>query len=287
MRKSECGIVLSLELGVWSLGTGEPRTRSVSLIFVGLDIERSGSIRSAGVPAVIHVQNVAVELEGNVGNAELAVADKFACVVAFEQLAFLIEEADTVGEFLGRVVPPVERILRNIAVNYDKIHVYGVAAEGEEQPPRFAFAVDKIKAFAKVEGLFEGVGIIDFQRVAAHIVKISVFEEAIEVKAAVHSAAFAEVSEFVCGIVFQKYGGERNVAAAVKSAFVQRIFSVGRYLFCEFEVFLFYVAEPCFGGLLFKVHKYIICGVLAGFCGENFCAFIKGYFRRSDFIAFG
>lgn len=287
MRKSECGIVLSLELGVWSLGTGEPRTRSVSLIFVGLDIERSGSIRSAGVPAVIHVQNVAVELEGNVGNAELAVADKFACVVAFEQLAFLIEEADTVGEFFGRVVPPVERILRNIAVNYDKIHVYGVAAEGEEQPPRFAFAVDKIKAFAKVEGLFEGVGIIDFQRVAAHIVKISVFEEAIEVKAAVHSAAFAEVSEFVCGIVFQKYGGERNVAAAVKSAFVQRIFSVGRYLFCEFEVFLFYVAEPCFGGLLFKVHKYIICGVLAGFCGENFCAFIKGYFRRSDFIAFG
>ena len=287
MRKSECGIVLSLELGVWSLGTGEPRTRSVSLIFVGLDIERSGSIRSAGVPAVIHVQNVAVELEGNVGNAELAVADKFACVVAFEQLAFIIEEADTVGEFFGRVVPPVERILRNIAVNYDKIHVYGVAAEGEEQPPRFAFAVDKIKAFAKVEGLFEGVGIIDFQRVAAHIVKISVFEEAIEVKAAVHSAAFAEVSEFVCGIVFQKYGGERNVAAAVKSAFVQRIFSVGRYLFCEFEVFLFYVAEPCFGGLLFKVHKYIICGVLAGFCGENFCAFIKGYFRRSDFIAFG
>ena len=287
MRKSECGIVLSLELGVWSLGTGEPRTRSVSLIFVGLDIERSGSIRSAGVPAVIHVQNVAVELEGNVGNAELAVADKFACVVAFEQLAFLIEEADTVGEFFGRVVPPVERILRNIAVNYDKIHVYGVAAEGEEQPPRFAFAVDKIKAFAKVEGLFEGVGIIDFQRVAAHIVKISVFEEAIEVKAAVHSAAFAEVSEFVCGIVFQKYGGERNVAAAVKSAFVQRIFSVGRYLFCEFEVFLFYVAEPCFGALLFKVHKYIICGVLAGFCGENFCAFIKGYFRRSDFIAFG
>ena len=287
MRKSECGIVLSLELGVWSLGTGEPRTRSVSLIFVGLDIERSGSIRSAGVPAVIHVQNVAVELEGNVGNAELAVADKFACVVAFEQLAFLIEEADTVGEFFGRVVPPVERILRNIAVNYDKIHVYGVAAEGEEQPPRFAFAVDKIKAFAKVEGLFEGVGIIDFQRVAAHIVKISVFEEAIEVKAAVHSAALAEVSEFVCGIVFQKYGGERNVAAAVKSAFVQRIFSVGRYLFCEFEVFLFYVAEPCFGGLLFKVHKYIIGGVLAGFCGENFCAFIKGYFRRSDFIAFG
>ena len=287
MRKSECGIVLSLELGVWSLGTGEPRTRSISFVFVGLDIERSGSICSAGVPAVIHVQNVAVELEGNVGNAELAVADKFACVVAFEQLAFLIEEADTVGEFLGRVVPPVERILRNIAVNYDKIHVYGVAAEGEEQPPRFAFAVDKIKAFAKVEGLFEGVGIIDFQRVAAHIVKISVFEEAIEVKAAVHSAAFAEVSEFVCGIVFQKYGGERNVAAAVKSAFVQRIFSVGRYLFCEFEVFLFYVAEPCFGGLLFKVHKYIICGVLAGFCGENFCAFIKGYFRRSDFIAFG
>ena len=287
MRKSECGIVLSLELGVWSLGTGEPRTRSISFVFVGLDIERSGSIRSAGVPAVIHVQDVAVELEGNVGNAELAVADKFACVVAFEQLAFLIEEADTVGEFFGRVVPPVERILRNIAVNYDKIHVYGVAAEGEEQPPRFAFAVDKIKAFAKVEGLFEGVGIIDFQRVAAHIVKISVFEEAIEVKAAVHSAAFAEVSEFVCGIVFQKYGGERNVAAAVKSAFVQRIFSVGRYLFCEFEVFLFYVAEPCFGGLLFKVHKYIICGALAGFCGENFCAFIKGYFRRSDFIAFG
>ena len=287
MRKSECGIVLSLELGVWSLGTGEPRTRSVSLIFVGLDIERSGSIRSAGVPAVIHVQNVAVELEGNVGNAELAVADKFACVVAFEQLAFLIEEADTVGEFFGRVVPPVERILRNIAVNYDEIHVYGVAAEGEEQPPRFAFAVFEVEIFAKVEGLFEGVGIIDFQRVAAHIVKISVFEEAIEVKAAVHSAAFAEVSEFVCGIVFQKYGGERNVAAAVKSAFVQRIFSVGRYLFCEFEVFLFYVAEPCFGALLFKVHKYIICGVLAGFCGENFCAFIKGYFRRSDFIAFG
>ena len=81
--------------------------------------------------------------------------------------------------------------------------------------------------------------------------------------------------------------GIGDALAAVKSAFVQRIFSVGRYLFCEFEVFLFYVAEPCFGGLLFKVHKYIICGVLAGFCGENFCAFIKGYFRRSDFIAFG
>ena len=162
MRKSECGIVLSLELGVWSLGTGEPRTRSISFVFVGLDIERSGSIRSAGVPAVIHVQNVAVELEGNVGNAELAVADKFACVVAFEQLAFLIEEADTVGEFFGRVVPPVERILRNIAVNYDEIHVHRVAAEGEKQPPGFAFAVDKVKAFAEVEGLFEGVGVINF-----------------------------------------------------------------------------------------------------------------------------
>ena len=162
MRKSECGIVLSLELGVWSLGTGEPRTRSISFVFVGLDIERSGSIRSAGVPAVIHVQDVAVELEGNVGNVELAVADKFACVVAFEQLAFLIEEADTVGEFLGRVVPPVERILRNIAVNYDEIHVYGVAAEGEEQPPGFAFAVFEVEIFAKVEGLFEGVGVINF-----------------------------------------------------------------------------------------------------------------------------
>ena len=85
---------------MWSLGTGEPRTRSVSLIFVGLDIERSGSIRSAGVPAVIHVQNVAVELEGNVGNVELAVADKFAGVVAFEEAAVLVEEADSVGEFL-------------------------------------------------------------------------------------------------------------------------------------------------------------------------------------------
>ena len=287
MRKSECGIVLSLELGVWSLGTGEPRTRSISFVFVGLDIERSGSMCSAIIVAIVHMQNVAVELEGNVGNVELAVADKFACVVAFEQLAFLIEEADTVGEFLGRVVPPVERILRNIAVNYDEIHVYGVAAEGEEQPPGFAFAVDKVKAFAEVEGGFESVGIIDFQRVAAHIVKISVFEEAIEVKAAVHSACFTEIADFAGLVVFQEQRPVADVAAAVKSAFVQRIFSVGRYLFCEFEVFLFYVAEPCFGGLLFKVHKYIICGALAGFCGENFCAFIKGYFRRSDFIAFG
>ena len=162
MRKSECGIVLSLELGVWSLGTGEPRTRSISFVFVGLDIERSGSMCSAIIVAIVHMQNVAVELEGNVGNVELAVADKFACVVAFEQLAFLIEEADTVGEFLGRVVSPVERILRNIAVNYDEIHVHRVAAEGEKQPPGFAFAVDKVKAFAEVEGLFEGVGVINF-----------------------------------------------------------------------------------------------------------------------------
>ena len=163
MRKSECGIVLSLELGVWSLGTGEPRTRSISFVFVGLDIERSGSMCSAIIVAIVHMQNVAVELEGNVGNVELAVADKFACVVAFEQLAFLIEEADTVGEFLGRAVFPVERILRNIAVNYDEIHVYGVAAEGVKQAAGVdAFVIAEGEFFAEVKDDSKGVGVINF-----------------------------------------------------------------------------------------------------------------------------
>lgn len=253
-------------------------------------VKCAGGIGAAFAAVEIEPQGVALQRKVDAVDSEKCGADGLAGVVAFEEAAVLVEEADAVGKVRRNIViiAPVYGGVGRFAVNHDKIHVHGVAAEGVKQAAAVdAFVIAEGKFFAEVKDDSKGGGVVNFEGIRIHIIKLAVFEEAEIVKSAVHSAAFAEVSEFVCGIVFQKYGGERNVAAAVKSAFVQRIFSVGRYLFCEFEIFLFYVAEPCFGGLLFKVHKYIICGVLAGFCGENFCAFIKGYFRRSDFIAFG
>ena len=252
-------------------------------------VKCAAGIGAALAAVEIEPQGVALQRKVNAVYAEECGADGLAGVVAFEEAAVLVEEADAVGEICFSVgIAPIHGIIDGFAVNYNEIHALGVAAESVKQAAGVdAFVIAEGKFFAEVKDDSKGGGVVNFEGIRIHIIKLAVFEKAEIVKSAVHSAAFAEVSEFVCGIVFQKYGGERNVAAAVKSAFVQRIFSVGRYLFCEFEVFLFYVAEPCFGGLLFKVHKYIICGALAGFCGENFCAFIKGYFRRSDFIAFG